>query len=109
MSDNKNNNEVLDDDVCVTLTLDDGSEIECEILTIFDIEDQSYIVLEPSETANNPDAEEAEIFVYRYFEDNNGNYSLENIEDDDEYELVSDRLDELMDESYYDSLDEDDE
>jgi len=109
MSDNKINNEAIDDDVCVTLTLDDGSEIECEILTIFDIEDQSYIVLEPAETANNPDAEEAEIFVYRYFEDDNGNYSLENIEDDDEYEMVSDRLDELMDESYYDSLDEDDE
>ena len=108
MSDNKNN-EMLDDDVCVTLSLDDGTEIECEILTIFDLGEQSYIVLEPAETANDPDAEEAELFIYRYYEDEDGNYSLGNIEDDEEYEAVSDRLDELMDESYYDSLDNDDE
>ncbi|MBO4213357.1 MAG: DUF1292 domain-containing protein [Lachnospiraceae bacterium] len=108
MDNNKNNNELIDDDVCVTLSLEDGSEIECEILTIFDIGEQNYIVLEPAETANNPDAEEAEIFIYRYYEDEDGNYSLGNIEDDEEYEAVSDRLDELMDESYYDSLDDED-
>ena len=107
MNDNNKPQEAIDDDVCVTLTLDDGSEIECEILTIFDLGEQNYIVLEPAATANDPNAEEAEIYVYRYFEDEDGNYSLENITDDEEYEAVSDRLDELMDESYYDSLDED--
>ena len=106
MNDNNKPQEAIDDDVCVTLTLDDGSEIECEILTIFDLGEQNYIVLEPASTANDPNAEEAEIYVYRYFEDEDGNYSLENITDDEEYEAVSDRLDELMDESYYDSLDE---
>ena len=37
------------EDLRVTLTLDDNSEVECEILTIFDLEDQNYIVLVPAE------------------------------------------------------------
>lgn len=34
----------------------------------------------------------AEVFIYRYSEDAEGNPSLENIEDDEEYEVVSDRF-----------------
>ncbi len=92
-----------DDDVMVTLELDDGTQMPCEILTIFDIGEQSYIVLEPQEQAQDPDVEEYDIFVYRYFE-NGDEYYLENISDDEEYERVADRLDELMDEAYFDEM-----
>lgn len=34
-----------DDDVVVTIEMDDGSEVTCEILTIFDVKDQDYIAL----------------------------------------------------------------
>lgn len=98
-------NENLDDDVCVTLELDNGETIECEILTIFDINDRSYIVLEPQDQANDPTLEESDIFVYRYIE-NGDEYTLENIEDDEEYEAVSDYIDELLDESFYNSLED---
>lgn len=94
----------LDDDVMVTLELDDGVQVDCEIITIFESEGQDYIVLEPQETANDPDCEEAELYVYRYFEDEEGNCSLENIQDDDEYERVHDCIDELLDEAYYEQL-----
>ena len=67
-------------DMQVTLSLDDGSEVECAILTIFE-------------------------FIYRYFEDEEGNPSLENIEDDEEYEAVADRFDELLDEAAYEDMD----
>ena len=34
-------------DMQVTLSLDDGSEVECAILTIFELEEQNYIALLP--------------------------------------------------------------
>lgn len=92
-----------DSDILVTLSLDDDSEVECRILTIFELEDQDYIVLLPLDKDGN-DNEEGKVFIYRYHEDDDGNPSLENIEDDNEYEAVTDRFDELLDEAEWDSL-----
>ena len=50
--------------------------------------------------------EDGEVFIYRYSEDAEGNPSLENIEDDEEYEVVSDRFDELLDEAEFEDLDD---
>lgn len=114
MSDTPNtspvNNMEEDDmeDVRVTLSLDDDSEVECRILTIFDLEDQNYIVLLPLDE-NGEDNEEGEVFIYRYFEDEEGNPSLENIDSEEEYEAVSDRFDELLDEAEWEDLLGDDE
>jgi len=88
-------------DIQVTLSLDDGSEIECAILTIFEVHSQNYIVLLPLKE-DGSDNDEGEVFIYRYSEDEEGNPSLENIESDDEYELVADRFDELLDEAEFD-------
>ena len=96
-----NDDEILDpQDILVTLELDDGSELECQILTIFEVDEQDYIALVPAE--ENEDEEECEVIFYRYFEDEEGNPSLENIEDDDEFERITDRFDELLDEQDYD-------
>lgn len=97
-----------DSDILVTLSLDDDSTVECRILTIFELEEQNYIVLLPLDENGN-DNDEGEVFLYRYFEDDDGNPSLENIEDDEEYEAVSDRFDELLDEAEWDALFEDEE
>lgn len=95
---NNNQNPIDEEtDIQVTLSLDDGSEVECDILTIFSIDEQDYIVLLPLDENGNENAE-GEVFIYRYFEDEEGNPSLENIEDDEEYEIVADRFDELLDE-----------
>ena len=91
-------------DMQVTLSLDDGSEVECAILTIFELEEQNYIALLPLDEDSNEN-EEGEVFIYRYFEDEEGNPSLENIEDDEEYEAVADRFDELLDEAAYEDMD----
>lgn len=93
-----------DEDICVTLEMDDGTSVECEILTIFDIDGQDYIVLLPPEE-DSEDEDETPVFIYRYFEDEDGNPSLENIADDEEYEAVSARFDELVEEA--DLADED--
>ena len=49
------------------------------------------------------------VYIYR-FQEVNGEPSLDNIMDDDEYERVADAFDELLDDSEYDELvDADDE
>ncbi|MCR5144019.1 MAG: DUF1292 domain-containing protein [Lachnospiraceae bacterium] len=96
-----------DDDVVVTLDLDDGSELTCEILTIFDCGgDQDYIALLPIEENGTPIPEDDDtVYIYRYTEDENGTPILDNIADDEEYEIVSDRFDELLDEAEFDNMD----
>lgn len=102
MDQNKNMDEELEqEEVTVTLTLDDGSQLECVVLTIFEAGEREYIALLP---VDGEDTEEDELYLYRYSEDADGNPSLENIEDDDEYDLVADAFDELLDEQEYDEL-----
>ena len=98
---NKFNN-LDDEDMFVTLDLDDGSSMECQILTIFEADGRDYIALLPVDEDEQPN-EDGEVFIYRYSE---GNPSLENIEDDEEYEVVSDRFDELLDEAEFEDLDD---
>lgn len=80
----------------VTLTLDDDEVVECAIIEVFPAGDRQYIALLPLDD----DGEQAtdEVFLYRYI-DNGGEKDpdLENIEDDNEYELVADAFDELLD------------
>ena len=89
------------EEMTVTLTLDDGSEIEWVVLTIFTAGERDYIALLPMEGA---EAEEGEVYLYRYSESEDGQPNLENIEDDDEYEIVADAFDELLDDAEYDEL-----
>ena len=49
------------------------------------------------------DAEEGEVYLYRYTEVD-GQPDLQNIENDDEYEVVADAFDELLDEQEYDEI-----
>ena len=90
-----------DDDVVVTLNLDDGSEVTCEILTIFDLDDQDYIVLLPL-TEDGEENPEGEVYIYRYFEDETGAPSLDNIESDEEYAAVSAKFEEIYGEDFQD-------
>lgn len=90
-------------DMRVTLSLDDGSDVECAILTIFDVGEQSYIALLPLDEEGD-ETGEGEVFIYRFFEDEDGNPSLENIESDEEYEAVADRFDELLDEQAFEEM-----
>ena len=100
MSNTNNNNEeeIFDpQEMFVTLDLDDGSQLECQILTIFDVDNQNYIALVPVDN-------DEEVIFYRYFEDEEGNPSLENIDSDDEFDAVSDRFDELLDEEEFNQM-----
>lgn len=95
-----------DEEMTVTLTLDDGTELECVVLTIFEAGEKEYIALLP---LDGREAEDGEVYLYRYVEDINGNPDLENIDSDEEYEIVADAFDELLDSAKYDELVSEDE
>jgi uncharacterized protein YrzB (UPF0473 family) len=108
MSENKKNEVSFsseDFDATVTLTLDNDEEIECAIISIFDVQERQYIALLP---LSGNDAEQGEVYLYRY-EENGGNPELSNIETDEEFEIVSDAFDEVLDAAEYDELMDDDE
>ena len=86
----------------VTLTLDDDSELVCDVIATFPAKvngvEQMYIALLPTDATP-----ESEIFLYRFLE-NGEEIDLQNIEDDEEFEIVSDAFDELLDEEEFDDL-----
>ena len=76
------------------------------MLTIFEAGEKEYIALLP---LDGREAEDGEVYLYRYVEDINGNPDLENIDSDEEYEIVADAFDELLDSAEYDELVSEDE
>lgn len=90
-----------EDEATVTLTLDDGSELECAVLSIFPAGENQYIALIP---LDQEDSENGDVYLYRFQEFENGEIQLDNILDDDEYELVSDAFDELLDSEEFDEM-----
>lgn len=105
MADEKDLNEE-EQEMTVTLTLDDDTEVECVVLTIFNAGEHEYIALLPMEGV---DSEEGEVYLYRYSETEDGTPNLDNIDDDDEYEIVAEAFDELLDAQEYDELVDEDE
>ena len=75
--------EDMDDEMYVTLSLDDG-DVECVVITIFTAGDRDYIALLPTEEIA---GEDGEVYLYRYAEDAQGNPSLTNIESDENLRL----------------------
>ena len=85
----------------VTLTLEDGTEVECAIISIFEADKKDYIALLP---LSGEEEINGDVYIYRYIEDGNGEPSLENIEDDAEYEMAADAFDEQLDLEEYEDL-----
>ena len=94
------------EETTVTLTLDDDTTLECIVINIFQAGDKEYIALLPMEGEA---AEDGEVYLYRYSEDEDGQPNLENIEDDEEFEIVSDAFYEMLDSAEFDELVSEDE
>ena len=99
------NDGMNDEEMSVTLELDDGTSVDCAVITILTVDEQDYIVLLPLD--ENGENEDGEVWIYRYFEDENdpnAEPALECIEDDKEYEKVADAFDEYLDESEFEEI-----
>lgn len=84
------------DNIRVTINSDDG-DIECKILTIFEMDGQGYIALMPLDE-NDQENEEGIFYLYRYDEDEEGIPSIDNIQTEKEYNAALDMLDQLNEE-----------
>ena len=94
----------------ITLELDNGKEIECAVLGIFrGCNHRNYIaVVEQSRLEGfNPDAddlENLEPYIYHYAEDENGDPVLDNITDDDEWDIACDAYEEMLANMVFDEM-----
>lgn len=91
----------------IVLTLDDDTELECIVLDVFEVDDQAYIAL--------VSIEEEQVLIYRYHEVEDGEeneFTLDTIDDEEEFELVSRAFNELfieeIDEEEWESIDGED-
>ncbi len=94
-----------EEEMTVTLDLMDGTSVTCAVVTILTVKEQDYIVLLPLE--EDGENHDGMVWFYRYSEnetDPNEEPKLEYIEDDDEYEIVSDAFDEYLDQVEFDEL-----
>jgi uncharacterized protein YrzB (UPF0473 family) len=73
----------------ITLGLDDGTELECNVAGVFSYKDKEYIALVPV------DEEEAIFYTY---EEQGEEMVLNNIEDDEEYDKIADYFFEITSE-----------
>ena len=88
MTDEKKNVEIEETDV-ITLEFDDGAEIECEIMGVFDYNGKEYIALIPDDGTD-------DVYIYGYKEVGEVEFELVDIEDDAEFESVVAEFDKIM-------------
>lgn len=98
-------NNYAEEEMTVDIELEDGKKVNCAVITILTVNQKDYIVLLPlNENGENLDGE---VWFYGYKEDENDpniEPELIYIEDDDEYEAVSDTFDEFLDNQEFDEL-----
>ena len=98
-------NDYEDEEMTVELSLDNGKDVTCAVITILEVEGQDYIVLLPlDEKGENQDGE---VWFYRYSEnpdDPNEEPELGYIDSDDEYDKVAEAFDEFLDSQEFDEL-----
>ncbi len=73
----------------ITLKFEDGEEVECEVLGVFEVGDKDYIALLP-------EGEDEDIYLYGYEEYEDDTFELLDIEDDEEFARVSAEFDSLV-------------
>jgi uncharacterized protein YrzB (UPF0473 family) len=90
MTDERNVPEIEEADF-ITLEFDDGAEIECEIMGVFDYEGKEYIALIPNDGTD-------DVYIYGYKEVGEEEFELVDIESDEEFEKVVAEFDKIMEE-----------
>ena len=99
------NNDYDAEEMTVELELDDGTNVNCAVITILTVDKKDYIALLPlDEDGENSDGE---VWLYGYSEnpdDPNEEPELTFIEDDEEYEKVADAFDEYLDNCEFDEF-----
>lgn len=93
MAVNKTKDEAYNEDepMVVTLEYDDGTEVETEVMGIFEVDGKEYIALIPDDDSD-------DVYLYGYQEVGDDEFELLDIEDEAEFDKVVKEFDALMDE-----------
>lgn len=89
------------EEIIVNLELEDGGEVECEVICIFEYDGNDYAALTPT------DESIAELYFFGLEMEEKGDeteFTLLNIEDEDLLEELGDAYDEMMDEGEWDEF-----
>ena len=91
MADQKKNPDMEEEVDIITLEFDEGEEVECEIMDVFDFNGKEYIALIPDDGTDN-------VYIYGYKEVGEDEFEIVDIDDDAEFEAVAAEFDKIMDE-----------
>ena len=78
----------------ITLTMEDDTEVECAILTIFPVGIKEYIALLPLD--ENGQNQNGEVYLYTFERTESGDPVLANIESDEEYKQAAIAFDTVL-------------
>lgn len=96
-NENNDNIEYFDEDQTIDLVLDDGTTMTCDVIGIFEVDDTEYIALAE------PESDNVLIYIYQEIGDE---VNLKNIEDEDEYQEISEAFMELFNDLFDDEDEE---
>ena len=91
MADQKKNPDMEEEVDIITLEFDEGEEVECEIMGVFDFNGKEYIALIPNDGTD-------DVYIYGYKEVGEDEFEIVDIDDDAEFEAVAAEFDKIMDE-----------
>ena len=89
---NQENTELFfgdEQDVVITLEVEDGTEIKVTPLASFEIEELGAEYIIAAELAQDEESMTGEVQILKYEEDEDGEASMATIEDEEEYELAA--------------------
>ena len=85
-------------EMSIPVTMDNGQEVMCEVLTIFPVKDKQYIaLLPPKETGDN-------IWIYRFVPVGKEEFNVEGIVEDEEFAVVSEEFTSMVENSELDTI-----
>jgi len=82
----------------IPIEMEDGSEVECEVLAIFPVDGKQYIAL------IDKDNEDSDIWMYRFVPVGEEEFNIEDIEDDKEFEKVEDAFNRMVEAAEIDAV-----
>ena len=91
MADQKKNPDMEEEVDIITLEFDEGEEVECEIMGVFDFNGKEYISLITDDGTD-------DVYIYGYKEVGEDEFEIVDIDDDAEFEAVAAEFDKIMDE-----------
>ena len=85
----ENKQQPVDQEAVITLEFDDGVELECEIMGVFEYAGKEYIALIPLDDSD-------DVYIYGYKEVGEDEFELVDIEDDVLFEAVVGEFEAIM-------------